>query len=438
MQSSTLVNPPTLQDPNVPTGLPGPTVLTGVLPTLVPIVRERTELDALTHRHRVESGTAAKRHSATVLKPGATVYVIGDLEGQLHRLYNLLVSLKIISVFRSSNQRCKTPVCDWLAADHVYVVQCGDQIDAGGKVLRHVHSPHFDLETLVFTDYLQEISGGHFINIIGNHEWMNVYGELDYVHPSDTQRLSPARRRGYFTYDGILGKILRRRHFTLRINNAVFSHAGISQELFPYSVFPDAKNATNATTNMVGGIGSIGGMPFTDENLGVLFDRINGLVDVPANFRSSVDSTPEFKWYIWGPIAGTPDFENDHSIIWNRHYSIAAMTDHESMRAAVPGFPFMSEIDVMVTGHNKNADIIVYPNVPSNERKDMNISNQKILLLSDAISQEAVLKYAVLKADAGSLKFTALETAVYACSGGSCALFDTEGFTADYIACVAR
>ena len=189
-------------------------------------------LDVSTHRATLESREVVPKD--VIDDVDAKVYAIGDLEGRMDLLYELLIELKLISPF------VKTPgdiACKWLGDKNTYVVQCGDQIDGGGGFggllgykARQPNSPQLDLATLVFTDYLNEISENRFINLLGNHEWMNVCNDFRYVSLRDQSRLDINIRMKAFEYNGEMGRILRKRQFACRINNALFCHAGCDGE----------------------------------------------------------------------------------------------------------------------------------------------------------------------------------------------------------------
>ena len=151
--------------------------------------------------------------------------MLGDLDGVDALLFALLSQIGMIEVIGPSELR-------WLGGDDDYVVQCGDQIDSlrvNDRTRGSAVTPELDLHVLLLTDYLASISDGHFISIVGNHEWMNVYGEFNYVHPSHAD----LNRAALFQRDKIMGRILRRRKVMFRINDVLFSHAGLTSEAVP-------------------------------------------------------------------------------------------------------------------------------------------------------------------------------------------------------------
>ena len=169
-----------------------------------------------------EEEARAHARGDAVDAPDAVVYVLGDLDGVDAILFALLHHLKLVEVVGPDELR-------WLGADHQWVVQCGDQIDSKRTDTRVDIRPTNDLHVLVLTDYLAKISNGRFVSIVGNHEWLNVYHKFDYVSPS---HMSPGRAAA-FARDALIGRMLRRRRILFRINDAIFSHAGLTSSAIP-------------------------------------------------------------------------------------------------------------------------------------------------------------------------------------------------------------
>ena len=248
------------------------------------------------------------------------VIVIGDIEGQLHVLYNLLKELNLISY---SNRELK-----WLD-DKIVVVQCGDQIDQ----TRHTEAKTLDLNVLNFTDRLSRISQGRFVNIIGNHEWMNVFGDLRYVHREDLVRTKKEERKKSFNFSGQYGRILRRRHLVFRINNAIFSHAGITPEV----------------------AGSV------EDGIDYWIDDTNAMLDDPLNFDQDTMSA-KFSQRAWGSSSraghGECQDNGDAGMMWTRRYKYGCISNFEMPDSLKP-------LALMVTGHNKESGGEVFIKTPS-------------------------------------------------------------------------
>ena len=375
-------------------------------------------IDVALYRHNIQTQTIQSSITSTIdVKGPIKIYTFGDLEGQLHLLYNMLVSLDIITPFKNvGNARCKSPYCKWNAPGNVYVVQCGDQLD---QKRNRGESVHFDLETLIFTDYLQHISGGHFINIIGNHEFMNVYGHSqEYLSTEDSRRMDPNERVALFEYDGIMGKILRLRNITLRINNALFSHGGICQEMF------DTKKS-----NVF--------FPGQATTMDAILSNINGLTADKDNYNMRT-LTPAFEYYAY-PKGTSAD---DVAIMWTRNYKPTKLR----VQHLVPKDASDAGIDIMVTGHNKSDVGTMEIRVENNghiHSIDPSVGLikldplGKLLLVTDTINgekgQDNSMQYALLEGTHD--KLTSLQVFSFSCGNTSCKLFNTSTFKADYLGC---
>ena len=327
-----------------------------------------------------------------------TVYVFGDLEGQFHRLHYSLIDLEIITF--------KNDKYEWIADENTYVVQCGDQIDAIRFGKQH---KYHDLDTLYFTDYLQKISKGKFVNIIGNHEWMNVFQWFDYVNPFDLNIADAYAREKLFLFNDKIGKILRNRHFCYRINNAVFSHAGLTSDIFRAPKSGEASFSFNK-----------------EEGLDKFMRQINGLVDESGNYVKQIgfdfgpqSSAKDFITYLWpknSGIVNAPDL--NYGILWTWYYKPENLV--KDKKALVPAV-IVNNINIMVTGHNKNTKIrcFSHSNV-SNTEVELEAANDsgldknvQYLVSTDTMAPGRVIECAVLTSNKGvfdKIKKRVLET----------------------------
>ena len=109
----------------------------------------------------------------------------------------------------------------WIGGDTI-VVQTGDQTDRGPDS-KEV------LELLMALQGQAAAAGGQVIVLLGNHEVMNLRGDLRYVSPQDVQDFgSPQQRALAFSADGALGAWLRERPMVAQVGDAVFVHGGIT------------------------------------------------------------------------------------------------------------------------------------------------------------------------------------------------------------------
>ena len=173
------------------------------------------------------------------------IIVIGDIHGDMGKL---IECLKIAKLIRKDGSKWK-----WIGKDTI-VVQVGDQIDScrNNGVDRcddpNTYTPENDnpqdIDILYFMTELHTMAskhGGAVYSLMGNHEFMNVTGDMSYVSHKNLKHLS-----NYRTYDGNIikdGKEARKfifspgndianflactRKVALIIGSNLFVHAGI-------------------------------------------------------------------------------------------------------------------------------------------------------------------------------------------------------------------
>lgn len=161
--------------------------------------------------------------SPSIFPPVARIVVIGDIHGDLERLVALLKAAGVVDdQFR------------WVAQPpDTVVVQMGDQIDSrvrDGSDLGWEQTA--DVQVLFFMDQLDRNArahGGRVVSLLGNHELMNVMGNLEYVSPHSMALLGgPGLRAATFAPGGILcHKYLAARPVVVQIGPFLFCHAGL-------------------------------------------------------------------------------------------------------------------------------------------------------------------------------------------------------------------
>ncbi len=123
------------------------------------------------------ASSAASSHSR--VETPSRVIAVGDLHGDFEAWRNILLA----SGLADSEG-------EWTGGDAV-LVQMGDIADRGPDSLKIIR----DLQRLEKT---APVSGGRVIVLLGNHEAMNVIGDLRYVHPGEyaafTDKRSKRRR----------------------------------------------------------------------------------------------------------------------------------------------------------------------------------------------------------------------------------------------------
>lgn len=137
---------------------------------------------------------------------------IGDLHGDLGAAYR---ALRLGGLVDASGS--------WCGGDTV-LVQTGDLVDRGAesKLL-------YELFQRLAAEAPQQ--GGEVHNLLGNHESMNLAGDLRYVNATDYTLFGgrTARARA-FSASGALGQWLRARPAALKLGDTVFVHAGINKQ----------------------------------------------------------------------------------------------------------------------------------------------------------------------------------------------------------------
>lgn len=176
------------------------------------------------------------------------VIAVGDVHGDYDDLVAVLKSAKLID--DSAN---------WIGGT-THLVQTGDILDRGGRS-REV------MDLLIKLQVQAAKSGGYVHCLLGNHEVMNLYGDLRYVSPGEygafrTENSAKVRDEeyaksgttgsreewdkqhplGYFEHraafspDGLYGKWLRGLNTEIRINDTLFVHAGIGPKYVAMSL----------------------------------------------------------------------------------------------------------------------------------------------------------------------------------------------------------
>ncbi len=174
------------------------------------------------------------------------VIAVGDVHGDYGQLVAVLQSAGLID----GN-------ANW-SGGKTHLVQTGDMLDRGG------HSRQV-MDLMMKLEQQAAQAGGYVHVLLGNHEVMNIYGDLRYVSPGDfasfatpdsaklrdkkyddfikaagdkanvtREQWNEQHPLGYFEQraafgpDGLYGKWLRSLNTVIRINDTLFDHAGLS------------------------------------------------------------------------------------------------------------------------------------------------------------------------------------------------------------------
>lgn len=295
---------------------------------------------------RIMGGDNTTTRADVVYSPNAVVHVVGDLDGNLQIIYDFLISKGFLLTVPGST------ALTWTKDTNIYVVQCGDQID---QRRRDDARTSFDVEVLVFMDYLQKISNNHVLSIIGNHEWMNVMSDFRYVHATNAKQTQSEERdwraahlsdrdisyRPFlgrielFKYDGLVGRMLRHRNILLRINDAVFSHGGVPQRAV--KGVKDAKELDQR----------IADLNQTVEDRGNWVKTL--AVTDPYSNSDAHNPTGMFQNLVY----------DQFGILWTTEFSLKANNPSIGDTPMLPSELKSSGVRFMVTGHNKIPEIEV-------------------------------------------------------------------------------
>lgn len=165
------------------------------------------------------------KEERSVFKEPSKLFVVSDIEGQYDTFKQLLQSAGVID--KNFN---------WTFGKG-HLVVCGDVFDRGDKVT----------ECLWLIYYLEEKAkkaGGYVHYILGNHELMNLTGDLRYLNPR-YQELARQKNVGYdqfYAKQTELGRWLRTKNVMVKIGNQLFLHGGVSQYMNDLDLYIDSIN----------------------------------------------------------------------------------------------------------------------------------------------------------------------------------------------------
>src|SRR5262245_39595610 len=177
---------------------------------------------------------------------GQRVVAVGDIHGDLNAFIGILQRAQLID-----------PTNRW-SGSKATLVQTGDILDRGPKA-RGV------MDLLMSLQKDAQRQGGRVLVLMGNHEAMNIYGDLRYVTNADyasfaddadkskrkADQSSPGKPEGYAERcaalgpEGKYGKWLRTLPAIAKVDDSIFLHGGITPELASYGV--DKLNEAIAT-----------------------------------------------------------------------------------------------------------------------------------------------------------------------------------------------
>ena len=192
----------------------------------------------------------------SVFAKPSKIFALSDIEGEYEALKKLLIAAGVM------DQRFQ-----WTFGTGNLVV-CGDMFDRGNRVA----------EVLWLIYYLEEkakAAGGYVHYILGNHELMNLTGDLRYLNPRylDVAKQNGVSYASFYSDSTELGRWIRSKNIMEKIGDLLFIHGGISQLV----------NEANLTVDSV----NIIARPFYDKPEGTLtpVSRLLLLDDGPLWYR---------------------------------------------------------------------------------------------------------------------------------------------------------
>ena len=166
-----------------------------------------------------------------IIEPVKRIVAIGDVHGDFDYLIHLL---KIALVIDNEYH--------WIGGS-THVVQLGDQIDSCRPYYNNCQdesaTQNDKAEDIKIINFLGELhndavkKNGAVISLLGNHEIMNIAGDMNYVSKKNLDDVGGIeKRRKLFAKDGEIGKKLICTHpSVIIIGSNLFVHAGILPQL---------------------------------------------------------------------------------------------------------------------------------------------------------------------------------------------------------------
>lgn len=157
--------------------------------------------------------------AAASIKPERLI-VVGDIHGDVDQAKAVLMLAGVINKAGS-----------WAGGAHTKLVQMGDLVDRGEQ----------DREVLDFFMNLQKEAveaGGEVTMLIGNHEIMNMMGDVRYVHAKSTAGFGghDAHKKAW-SADGVYGAWIRDSFKLVHTyNGTLFVHAGLAEKYANYGI----------------------------------------------------------------------------------------------------------------------------------------------------------------------------------------------------------
>jgi hypothetical protein len=155
-----------------------------------------------------------------------TLYILGDLHGDLEKTKE---ALKKVGLINENNQ--------WIKSN-CKLIQMGDQVDSVCRrkeknICNSINN--LDVEVIYFIEEMArqaEKLDSKVVSILGNHEIMNIQGDLRFVSANDIKRIGGTEERiKLFKPGSELCKLLSNRPLIYKYNGFLFCHGGLSMSM---------------------------------------------------------------------------------------------------------------------------------------------------------------------------------------------------------------
>lgn len=290
----------------------------------------------------VVSVAVAVALSAGGSAPPARIVAIGDVHGASERFVTMLTRAGLIDAQRR-----------WAGGKTVFV-QTGDVTDRGAGVREA-------LDLLMALERQASSAGGKVHVLVGNHEMMNMLGDLRDVSPAAIADFGgDAAYRAAFARDGKYGRWLRSKPILVDIDGTVFMHAGIDLEFTTEPLDALNRRARRELEQWDDGVRLLlekkliqPGAPLIDVATAARLEveRLNAIVakqeELPADAQRIATVLP--------PVAnvGLSSLAHPEGPLWFRGF--ATWTDAEGA-AKMAALLKHHRVKRFVTGHNPQAD----------------------------------------------------------------------------------
>jgi hypothetical protein len=152
------------------------------------------------------------KNEKPVSKEPSKIFVLSDIEGEYDYFKQLLLAAGVMD-----------KKFNWTFGKGHFVI-CGDVFDRGSKVTEC-------LWLIYFLEEKAKQADGYVHFILGNHELMNITGDLRYLNPKYlqiAQQLS-VPYNNFYSKETELGRWLRSKNIMEKIGDRLFLHGGVSQ-----------------------------------------------------------------------------------------------------------------------------------------------------------------------------------------------------------------